>query len=139
MTESRWIAHGLIVRDGKLLVLRREHGSYLGGQWDVPGGSVENGETSREAAEREVLEETGIHASAGEELSRFTNLDTKGRQITFTTVTYMMTSELDSPVVINPEEHSDWRWIYPSDDADGLELVWHLKKTLLTYFRLSGG
>src|SRR5262245_51008128 len=48
-----------IVRDGKLLVVRRArapaHGLYT-----LPGGVVEVGETLTEAVAREVLEETGM-------------------------------------------------------------------------------
>jgi 8-oxo-dGTP diphosphatase len=48
-----------IVRDGKILVVRRArapaHGLYT-----LPGGVVEVGETLMEAVAREVLEETGM-------------------------------------------------------------------------------
>lgn len=36
--------------------------------WSLPKGSVEPGESAAEAALREVLEETGLHCQAGEEL-----------------------------------------------------------------------
>jgi ADP-ribose pyrophosphatase YjhB (NUDIX family) len=36
------------------------------GQWSLPGGVVELGETLRAAAEREALEETGLVVEAGE-------------------------------------------------------------------------
>lgn len=50
-------------------VVRDDHGRFLlvlratepeAGQWTVPGGRVEVGETLKHAAAREVLEETGI-------------------------------------------------------------------------------
>jgi len=45
--------------DGQALLVRRDKEPYRG-KWSFPGGSIEPGETSREAAQREALEETGI-------------------------------------------------------------------------------
>jgi ADP-ribose pyrophosphatase YjhB (NUDIX family) len=41
---------------GRLLMIRRTDNSY----WSIPGGGVEPGESVREAAIREVAEETGL-------------------------------------------------------------------------------
>jgi len=49
----------VIVQDEALLLVRRGHGP-AGGQWAVPGGRVEAGETMAEAVVREVAEETGL-------------------------------------------------------------------------------
>jgi ADP-ribose pyrophosphatase YjhB (NUDIX family) len=43
----------------EVLLVRRNKQPYLG-KWSFPGGSIEPGETSREAARREALEETGV-------------------------------------------------------------------------------
>ena len=43
-------------RRGRLLLQQRSDG----GQWGLPGGAVEIGESVREAIEREVREETGL-------------------------------------------------------------------------------
>jgi 8-oxo-dGTP diphosphatase len=51
---------GAVVTDGdSLLLIRRGHGPGAG-QWSVPGGRVEAGETLAEAVVRELAEETGL-------------------------------------------------------------------------------
>ena len=49
----------LIVEDGRVLLVKRGH-PPLKGEWSVPGGAVEIGETLREAAAREACEETSL-------------------------------------------------------------------------------
>jgi ADP-ribose pyrophosphatase YjhB (NUDIX family) len=49
-------------RDGRLLLVRRNKPPLLG-VWSLPGGHVEWGETLREAAARELLEECGVSAA----------------------------------------------------------------------------
>ncbi len=55
----------IVVHDGSLLLVRRGHGPAAG-QWSVPGGRIEWGETIAEAVVREVLEETGLECVCGE-------------------------------------------------------------------------
>lgn len=57
--EFKWVeaAGGVVTNvSGDLLMIR------LRGRWDLPKGHVEQGESSRVAAQREVEEETGIRA-----------------------------------------------------------------------------
>lgn len=57
-------ASGLIVRDGKILLVRRGKEPYKD-HWSLPGGGVQRGERIREAVKREVFEETGLEVEVG--------------------------------------------------------------------------
>lgn len=57
----RAAASAAIFRDGKVLLAQRSK-PPLTGIWSLPGGHIEPGEKAREAAHRELSEETGIAA-----------------------------------------------------------------------------
>lgn len=57
--------YALIRKNDNLLLIRKARGPYTG-RWDLPGGSVEFGETPRETLHREVMEETGLSVFADE-------------------------------------------------------------------------
>lgn len=64
----------IVIREGLLLLVKRAS-SPGKGFWAIPGGLVELGETIREAAEREILEETGITIRAKEAFYVFDFID----------------------------------------------------------------
>ena len=59
-TGAPYGAHTLVYRPSGELLLVRHEGV---GQWVLPGGDIEDGETFRETAERELHEEAGVDAS----------------------------------------------------------------------------
>lgn len=64
----------IVIHEGRILLVKRAS-SPGKGFWAIPGGLVELGETVREAAERELLEETGVKARAGEVFYLFDFID----------------------------------------------------------------
>src|SRR5258708_291403 len=55
----------VIVQDNRVLLIRRGQAPLLG-EWSLPGGVLECGETLREATIREAREETGLIVETGE-------------------------------------------------------------------------
>ncbi len=92
----------------RTLLLRAWH------HWDFPKGLMEDGESPIDAAQREVLEETGIDALAFDWGDRFleTGPYSRGK-----TARYYLASTDQSDVVMGPSpetgepEHHEWRWV----------------------------
>ena len=58
--DRPYVGVGVIVfRDQEVLLVKRNKEPHKG-QWSIPGGSQLIGETAAEAAQRELLEETGV-------------------------------------------------------------------------------
>jgi ADP-ribose pyrophosphatase YjhB (NUDIX family) len=66
---QRVSAYALIRRGGEVLLTRNSvHGPHPG-QWSLPGGGIDFGESPRDAVVREVREETGLACRVGELLA----------------------------------------------------------------------
>lgn len=64
--KTKTVTAAVIERDGKVLVARRKAGLVAEGLWEFPGGKLEAGEDPRRGLERELEEELGVRARAGE-------------------------------------------------------------------------
>ncbi len=79
--ETPLVGVGAIVQKGNRILLIRRANEPGRGLWSIPGGLVEVGESLREAAKREVEEETGIEVEIGDLLDVMENIirDENGR------------------------------------------------------------
>jgi len=70
----------VIVEDGRVVLIKRRF-EPLAGEWSLPGGSVEVGETLEDAVAREMEEETGLQVSVGPVIEVFDRMmrDADGR------------------------------------------------------------
>ena len=102
-----------ILRDNKILILKRNKADVFTGYWDVPGGKVEPEENLIEGITREIKEETG--------------LDLKNIMLSLSTYKFQG-SLRDHPIIFRniylcnadgeitlSEEHSEYLWIKPEE------------------------
>ena len=59
------VVAAVIEREGRILIARRPAALHLGGLWEFPGGKQKEGESAREALEREIREELGADVTVG--------------------------------------------------------------------------
>lgn len=71
---------GVTIRDGRVLIMRRAY-APLQGEWSIPGGGLDVGETIAEGVRREVEEETGIQVRVLDQIETFERIlrDDAGR------------------------------------------------------------
>lgn len=72
--QPRVAVGAIVFKNNKVLLVRRGK-PPAEDLWAIPGGRVEIGETLREAAEREIMEETGVAIRALEPVYTFDVID----------------------------------------------------------------
>jgi 8-oxo-dGTP diphosphatase len=108
-----YLATSALIRDGsgKVLLLKRAADDPINPEkWDLPGGTLDPGETFDRALRREAREETGMRitlrhvAGAGE-------LDLPTKRIAY----LIMICDADGTEVDLSPEHEDYAWVDPGE------------------------
>jgi 8-oxo-dGTP diphosphatase len=113
MTGPELCVGAVVVDDGSLLLVRRGRGPAAG-EWSIPGGRVDNGETLAEALVREVREETGLECLCGDFLGWVERI-TEDRH--FVILDFAATV-LDAAAPVAGDDAAEARWVPLTDVAD---------------------
>jgi ADP-ribose pyrophosphatase YjhB (NUDIX family) len=107
---------GAIIADNGRVVLVKRGQAPLLGEWSIPGGMLELGETMRQAVEREALEETGLVVRATELLGVFDRIvpDEAGRH-RYHYVLIDFRCEVISGELKAAGDASEARWFLPEE------------------------
>lgn len=121
MKKAIEVANVVLVNDAQdILFLQRSQHLKNPGLWCLPGGMVDDGETPRSAAGRELHEETGISEArikvidAREFLVHMPEEDVRIHS-------YLAALVASVTIVLDPAEHTDHRWtaqerVFETDD-----------------------
>jgi mutator protein MutT len=128
MKQQRYV--GVMVKcNDKILLCKRNNLGSFPGMWSIPGGKLEEGETTQEAAKREFVEETAINIDDLE--INFIGLIPRhtrdGKKVKGLMYVYQLNVEKciepDFEKAIDGEEHTDWKYfsfkeIKPEETGD---------------------
>ncbi|KAI7838259.1 hypothetical protein COHA_007948 [Chlorella ohadii] len=136
-TERPLVGVGVLVfKEGtqQCLVGQRK-GSHGGGEWALPGGHLEHGESFEECAAREVLEEAGLQLAAPQFAYAVNSVFPSGAHY----VTVFVRAEVPAdaqPLNCEPHKCEGWEWVeYDSIPEQCQPLFMPLAKLLDSPYR----
>ena len=117
MAEFKVALKAIIQKDGKILVLKRScEEDVFAELWDIPGGKIEYGEKIIDGIKREVFEETGLDVEIEFRPWSLWSFMTPAKERQTVGIT-LLAKYLGGEVKLS-NEHTDYKWIYPSEFAD---------------------
>lgn len=113
----------------KVLLLERSHFVSQAGTWCIPGGKVEPGESPKDAAKRELYEETGITIPTPQQIGALYI-----RLHTYDYIFYMFRFDFFKrpKIILNDKECRQFLWL-SLEEAYKLPLIMGGKEALDTY------
>lgn len=100
----------LVVRDGKILLGERMN-SHGAGNYALPGGHQEYGETFEQTSLREIEEETGLQDVTIERLISLSNDIAYDKH--YISIGMLATLKSGEPIVAEPDKCLKWCWFDP--------------------------
>ncbi|MCR4285795.1 MAG: NUDIX domain-containing protein [Candidatus Kaiserbacteria bacterium] len=109
----------MLMKNGKILLGQRHVDALKAsselqgaGQWTMPGGKLEFGETLEACAKRETFEETGISLHSVEAICINDDIAGEAHYVTIG----LMSSDFDGePQALEPDVITRWEWFSPDD------------------------
>ncbi len=106
---------GVILKSGNKILLGKRHvdpdkadsAFRSAGEWCLPGGKLDYGESFEEAAVREVMEETSILIEEPEVISVHNCMNEHAHFVTVGLIAHKWEGEAK---VMEPDEITEWRW-----------------------------
>jgi ADP-ribose pyrophosphatase len=102
---------GAVVRRGDAVLLVRRGKPPSQGEWAIPGGRVQLGESLARAAEREILEETGVIIEAGEVVYSFEFIEATAGRVAWHYVVLDLAARYVSGEPRRGDDASDAAWV----------------------------
>ena len=121
----------VVVRGERALIIKRAHQPRQG-EWSLPGGLLELGESLQDAARREIKEETSLDVVVGPIIETFDRVhrDDDGRiRYHFVIVDFVCWSEAGEAIAGSDAESCAW---VTANEIDDYKVNAHAKAVILT-------
>jgi 8-oxo-dGTP diphosphatase len=106
----------VVVHEGRALIVKRAHEPRRG-EWSLPGGRVELGETLVEATRRELREETGLEVAVGELIEVFDRIHRLDGRVRYHFVIVDFLCSWVGGALCPGDDASDAAWVKPEELA----------------------
>ena len=114
-------AGAVVVHEKKVLLVKRSKAPSKG-LWAIPGGKIRAGETIQSAAEREILEETGLTINAGAPIYAFDLIEREDNDIRYHYVIVDVIATLSGGTLAANSDAQECQWFGMSDlDQDTVD------------------
>jgi mutator protein MutT len=125
---------GVIIDNGKVLIIQRASNDSYAGLWELPGGGREPLEKSVDGVKREVKEETGLIVEVIKVIGVFDFVNEKdGETRDHTQINFLVKPVGPIEVKIS-SEHQNFAWISP-DEIDKYNISQETKEIIRETFR----
>ena len=125
------VVHALVIKEGKILLVKRAPDLLEGGKWGLPGGFIDRDENAHEAVLRELLEETGWEGEIKTLFRINTNPFRKGEDRQNIVLEFLI-----EPIqkTGNPDkESSEIKW-FSEEETKSLDFAFDHKETVELFF-----
>ncbi|MFC7061967.1 NUDIX hydrolase [Halobacillus seohaensis] len=139
------VGHRPLILVGSVVIITNANGNILlqkrtfpKGVWGLPGGLMELGESTEDAAEREVLEETNLHIDSLKLINVYSGANyftvaQNGDEFYSVTTAYY-TSDFSGEMVANQEESYQCKFISP--DQLPTEMIGTHREIIMDFLKL---
>ena|SRR5581483_4049196 len=116
--KQRVCAYGLIIKDGKILIVQRSQKDTHPNLWELPGGGIEFGEHPKDTVLRETYEETGLKVKVKRPLTIISQVDIH-KNYTHNVIRIIYECSLvDKNSQVNlSNEHKNYKWLSINDSS----------------------
>ena len=113
----------IVVKDNMLLLGQRRN-TAGDGDWGLPGGHLEFGESAIDGAKRELLEETGLTANL--EFTNIVNDPLVDKNTHYIHLNFLASNVVGEPTLVEPEKCYEWKF-FPLNDLPLNIFIGHAK------------
>ena len=119
-----------VVRDSRLLLVRRVPEDFLGGFYELPGGGIENGESFDQALRREIKEEIGLEVTSI--LGMISGFDYMGNDDKSVRQFNFLVEVEEGEIKLAPNEHDHYVWM-DEKNTDNIKLSPEMRQVVDSY------